>query len=133
MKIVFFGIVCVKKMLQINDLRLWVAIGCSNSEKALPRCVSLDISIQFKGEVTAAANDNLEFAVCYAEVVNRVKKLCNEKQFNLIEYLAGEVHRVVSEIVQVPVEKIIVKATKLLPPVADIYGGVSFTYSGWMK
>lgn len=117
-------------MLQINDLRLWVAIGCSDEEKALPRCISLDISIQFKSQVIATVNDNLESALCYAEVVRRVNELCCDKQFNLIEYLAGEVHRCVSEMVQLPVEKITVKATKLLPPVPNIHGGVSFTYCG---
>ncbi len=115
-------------MLQINDLRLWIAIGCSEEEKALPHCVSLDISIQFKEAVLATLNDNIESTFCYAEVVNRVKELCSKKKFNLIEYLAGEVHRLVNEMIQVPVE-ITVKATKLLPPVPDIYGGVSFTYS----
>jgi dihydroneopterin aldolase len=115
-------------MLQINDLRFWVAIGCSEEEKALPRCVSLDISIQFKEVLVATINDNVESTVCYADVVNRVKEFCSKKKFNLIEYLAGEVHRLVSEMIQVPVE-ITVKATKLLPPVQDIHGGVSFTYS----
>ena len=123
-------VVELKKMLQINDLRLWVAIGCSNEEKALPRCVSFDISIQFSGQVIAAVNDNLEFSVCYAKIVKKVQELCSKKKFNLIEYCAGEVHRIVRELVQLPVGNITVKATKLLPPVPDIHGGVSFTYCG---
>ncbi len=113
-------------MLKISDIRLWVALGCSEEEKALPTCVSIDVEVTFDSIPAAVVSDSLKDTVCYASIVSSIRELCLKKRFNLIEYLAAQVYKVVEDIVQA--RKIIVKVTKMLPPVRDVHGGVSFTY-----
>lgn len=76
-------------------------------------------------------NDNLEDTVCYSRLVQNIKNFCRDKKFNLVEHLAAEVYKKVNGSLQKNlslVTSITVTAHKVSPPVADIHGGVTFTY-----
>lgn len=116
-------------MLNISDVRLWIKIGCSDEERALPSCISFDIQLHLR-DIPALQSDKLEDTICYAEVVSKISQFCQERSFNLIEFLAAQVHEMIKNLVNLPANKIIVKATKLSSPIANIVGGVSFVYHG---
>jgi len=117
--------------LSILDLRIWVHLGCSDQEKFNPQLVSLDIELYFKSLPEGATSDKLEETVCYSQLVLNVKSFCQNRKFNLIEYLTAEIYKVVEESLN-PHRSLIasIKVTghKMSPPVPDIHGGVTFTY-----
>lgn len=116
----------------ISDLKLWVHLGCSEQEKHHPQCVSFDISINFTTPPKAIISDNIEDAFCYANATELIKKTIKNKRYNLIEHLAAETHKILNDSLKKQNfdAQLLVTITKLSPPVADIHGGVSFTYSG---
>ena len=116
----------------ISDLRLWVHLGCSEQEKHYPQCVSFNININFSTNPKAAVSDNIKDAFCYANATRLIKKTIENKNYNLIEHLAFEVHTLLKDSLQKQNfnANLSVTIIKLSPPVADIHGGVSFTYQG---
>ncbi|MDC0864991.1 dihydroneopterin aldolase [Rickettsiaceae bacterium] len=119
--------------LLISDLRLWVSLGCLEQEKCHTQCVSFDIGVTFIDPPKGTYSDHLEDSLCYAKIIDVAKDTADSKKYNLIEHLASSVHRAISASMK---EKnlgdntLSVKVTKLSPPVADLHGGVSFTYCG---
>ena len=112
-------------------MRIWVHLGCSDQEKFNPQLVSLNIELYFKSLPEGAKNDRLEDTVCYSDLVQNVKSFCQNRKFNLIEHLTREIYKVVEEPLKQQrslVAFICVTGHKMLPPVPDIHGGITFTY-----
>lgn len=114
--------------LTINDCRLWIKIGCSEQERFLPTCISLSLEIEFLQGITATQTDDLSNTICYATLIKDIEAFCITMEFKLLEYLAGQIHAFIKQRTLFPV-KITVTTTKVLPPVNNIHGGVSFIYS----
>ncbi len=118
-----------KFQLTISDLRLWVSLGCSEQEKFLPQCISIDIYITFLECPEGSHTDNIKDVICYAELTKEITEFCKDKKFNLIEYLASEIYNLISNSILTEYEKITVKIAKLKSPIEGIHGSISFTYS----
>jgi len=91
----------------------------------------LNIELYFKSLPEGAKNDRLEDTVCYSDLVQNVKSFCQNRKFNLIEHLTREIYKVVEEPLKQQrslVAFICVTGHKMLPPVPDIHGGITFTY-----
>lgn len=117
--------------LKINDLRLWVHLGCSEQEKYSPQAVRIDIEFLFQKEILAIKSDNLHDTICYVQVTELLQSLVEEKSFNLIEYLTYCMFETIEEKLLLPNHFDIhwkITVTKLSPPVANVHGGVSFSY-----
>ena len=116
----------------ISDLVLWVHLGCSEEERFHPQSVSFDIIVSFMQPPKATINDDLNDTFCYAKAVQLIKKSLKGRHFNLIEHLAATIHDILSDTIkkQNLEASVSVTITKLSPPIPDIHGGVSFTYSG---
>jgi dihydroneopterin aldolase len=118
--------------LSIFDLRIWVHLGCSEQEKFHPQLVSFDIDLIFKTIPNAVITDKLEETICYLGIAEKVKSLCKNKYFNLIEHLSYNIYKVINESLnenRLFIELINVTTKKISPPVPGINGGVSFSYS----
>ncbi|MDP4832209.1 MAG: dihydroneopterin aldolase [Rickettsiaceae bacterium] len=116
----------------ISDLRLWVHLGCSEQEKHHAQCVSFDINIVFSAAPQGTISDNLKDAFCYAEATKLIKTTIENKRYNLIEHLAADIHAILAASLKQQKfndTELSVTVIKLSPPVTDIHGGVSFTYS----
>lgn len=112
-------------------MRIWVHLGCSDQEKFNPQLVSLNIELYFKSLPEGVISDRLEDTVCYSDLVQNVKSFCQNRKFNLIEHLTREIYKVVEEPLKQQrslVAFICVTGHKMLPPVPDIHGGITFTY-----
>ena len=106
-------------------------LGCSEQEKYNAQCVSFNIDIEFSTTPQGAMSDDLKDAFCYAEATNLIKSTIENKNYNLIEHLATDVHNILT--INLQNQKfyntaLSVTIIKLSPPVVDIHGGVSFTY-----
>lgn len=119
-------------ILTILDLRIWLHLGCSEQERHQPQCVSFDISITFPKGLKGTSSDDINDSFCYGEATKLIKETISSKPYNLIEHVASDVHEVLLGSLRekgFPEASLLVKITKLSPPVLDIHGGVSFTYA----
>lgn len=113
--------------LTINRLRLTVHLGYENGERKTPQPVEVDIKLFFPELTEASINDDGNFS-CYDKISHVIKKLCDEKEFRLIEYLGKEIYNAIRPTVDNEV-KIMVKITKCGLPVSFVLGGASFSYT----
>ncbi len=118
--------------LSILDLRIWVHLGCSDHEKFHPQLVSFNIDIVFKEPPKAIVTDNISDTICYLDLVNNIQTYCHNKYFNLIERLTYSVHEIITSSLELQkslISSINVEMKKVSPPVPNVHGGVTFTYS----
>lgn len=118
--------------LLVNDLRVWVHLGCSEAEKYNPQLVSFNIEFTFDISPVGTITDNLDDTVCYLQITEAVQSLCQSKNFNLIEHLAYEIYRLIINFLSQNSKKISnlsVTVHKLAPPAPGIHGGVKFIYT----
>ncbi|QKX02217.1 dihydroneopterin aldolase [Wolbachia endosymbiont of Dirofilaria (Dirofilaria) immitis] len=115
----------------IQDLRLWIHLGCGIEEKFNLQLVSISIDFIFKSPPLGFITDQLGDTICYLEVVQNIKSLVQNKQFNLIEHFNHDICVTVSNLVMQKkhiISSIKVVTHKVVPPVPDVHGGVVFTY-----
>jgi dihydroneopterin aldolase len=110
--------------LSLSDLRLETRLGCGAEERARPQGVRFDLVIGFARPPEGSLTDRLDGTICYAELAELLRTLCQEREFHLIEHLGYEAYRRASRITgQQPLW---LKVTKLRPPVPGLEGGASF-------
>ncbi|WP_395463073.1 dihydroneopterin aldolase [Wolbachia endosymbiont of Cantharis cryptica] len=117
--------------LLIQDLRLWVHLGCSSEEKFHPQLVSINVDFTFKSPPLGLMTDRIEDTVCYLEVVQNIQSLVQSKQFNLIEYLTHDIYITINNLLMQKkhiISSIRVTTHKVAPPIPGVHGGVFFTY-----
>ncbi|QKX01643.1 FolB domain-containing protein [Wolbachia endosymbiont of Cruorifilaria tuberocauda] len=120
----------------IQDLRLWVHLGCSLEEKLHSQLVSINVDFAFKSPPLGLITDRLEDTICYLEVVQSIKSLAQSKQFNLIEHFTYDIYVAISNLVTQKmhiISSIRVVTHKVAPPVPDLHGGVTFTYCNLLQ
>ncbi len=114
----------------INDLRIWIHLGCGEAEKENAQLVSFNIELIFKTPPGSLITDNLDDTVCYLKLTQAIQNLCKERRFNLIEHLAHEVSQtLVTLLTGKNIAELKIAVHKLAPPVPGVHGGVIFTYA----
>jgi dihydroneopterin aldolase len=92
----------------------------------------VNINLTFKTPPVALTTDKLEDTVCYLEMTEKIKSLCQSKPFHLIEYLTFNIYKTIEQALKEKnhmIDLINIEVCKVAPPVPDLHGGVSFTYS----
>lgn len=85
----------------IRDLKIQAVIGVFEWERAIRQAVVLDLEMGF--DITqAAATDNLEHALNYKAVANRLIQFVEDSRFLLVETLAEAIARILREEFGVP-------------------------------
>ena len=120
--------------LSVCDLRIWVSLGCSIEEQANPQLVAVDLHVDFTTPPQGLLTDSLDDTVCYRQLADRVKALCDptQRSFHLIEHMAWVIHQALAQSLKERPETIAnltVNVHKVAPPLPDVYGGTHFTYS----
>ena len=113
-------------VLEFRGARLEVRLGCSAEERAAPQAVDLDLAVRFPELPAGCASDRLEDTLCYAGLIEAAREACAGREFHLVERLAHELFGRLRALVPVDAE-LWLRATKLRPPVAGLYGGVAFS------
>lgn len=114
-----------KTSLRVQDLSLWVRLGCSEPERAQPQEVRLSLEIQFRETPGACFNDELIETVCYAELSGRLKNHCETREFKTVEKMAMDCAERVQETIGLAHE-FTIDVHKVRPPVPGLNGGVVF-------
>ncbi len=121
----------LKAYLKIEDLRIWLTLGCSEEERFNPQAVSVDIEIYFKSGRSVFAQDDISKVFCYKSCVEKIQESLKDSSFNLIEAVALRIHEVVKDLSKqsdLGDCEIEITTKKLSPPVPGIHGPVSFVY-----
>lgn len=122
--------------LLIQDLRLWVHLGCSVEEKFHSQLVSINVDFTFKSPPVGCKTDQLEDTICYLEIVQGIQSLVQSKQFSLIEHLTHDLYVTINNLVMQKkhmISSIKVTTHKVAPPVPNVHGGVFFTYCNTLQ
>lgn len=115
----------------IPGLRLWLSLGCSPEERAVPQPVDIDVRIKFFQELPGCSSDHLHDVLCYHTLVEHVTASIQHHSCHLIEYLAKRIFTLIedkfSSILQDALMEISV--TKPNPPVPNVQRGITFKYA----
>ncbi|MCV3769202.1 MAG: dihydroneopterin aldolase [Wolbachia pipientis] len=115
----------------IQDLRLWIHLGCSVEERFHSQLVSVNVDFAFRSPPLGLITDQLEDTICYLEVVQNIRSLAQSRQFNLIEHFTYNIYITISNLIMQKrhiISSIKVVTHKISPPVPDVHGGIIFTY-----
>ncbi len=115
--------------LTIQSLRIWVHLGCTDAEREHPQPVDIDIAIYFPSPPLGCRSDELKDTICYAHIVDIVKKILEPSSFKLVEHLAQAIINALRRVIAAD-HKIKVTITKLKPPIAQVHSGIRFELKG---
>lgn len=123
-------------ILQLNRLRLSVHLGASESERAQPQAVEVDIHFFLPELPDGATDDHSEHYICYGTLSEALIGMVEGRSFRLVEYLAHQLYTKTREYLVTQYGAsyadsihIRVQLHKLMPPVPALLGGASFVYS----
>ena len=111
--------------MHIRDLKLLTRLGCTAEERSVPQEVRTHVELRFASAPKGAVSDDLEDTICYARISAALRQHVQDREFNLVERMAGEFYGIVKKIVEGRAE-IAVTVHKVRPPVIDLLGGVEF-------
>jgi dihydroneopterin aldolase len=117
--------------ISISGLRLQVKLGCQAEERSIPQYVSFDAEVRFGQLPKGCYTDRLEETVCYAEMSDAIRRLCDQNEYHLIEKLGWDVYASLKEILPGGTQ-LRVKTWKEKPPVLQLEGGSIFVLGDWI-
>jgi dihydroneopterin aldolase len=112
--------------LSINDLKLSVNLGWTAEERAKKQIVWLNANIFFMDAPKACTTDELSDTLCYATLIEQVRKKMGAKKYRLIESLTQDIYAIIKANVVIKT-KLTVQITKH-PQIKGLTGGVIFSY-----
>ncbi len=114
-------------VLALHALEVDIHLGVGEEERARPQKVIIDMRLYLPSLPGAAESDEGDY-ICYHTLSEKIRALCLEREYRLIEYLAHAIHRLLRE--SVPAEiGIWVKLRKPQILLPYVRGGSSYTYS----
>jgi dihydroneopterin aldolase len=74
--------------------------------------------------------DLLEETICYAKLSDEIQKVCNKREYQLIEKLTWDTYISIKATLPKDIQ-LWLRATKERPPIAHLEGGSSFSIGDW--
>lgn len=115
--------------LSLEEVSYFAHLGCGVEEQKLPQEVKISITVVFGEQPPACHTDKLEDTVCYAQINQRLQKICDEKTFATIEALAFSCWEALVPLVHAD-DKLRIKIDKVRPPLSKTLKCASFTLEG---
>lgn len=109
--------------IQLTGIRGYGYTGALPEENILGQWFEADLTLWLDLSL-ASHSDNLEDTYDYRFIIQETQRLIREKQFRLIERLAGAIATRALESDQ-RLQQVKVKLTKLAPPIPDFSGQIS--------
>ena len=114
--------------LAFDRLHLKLLLGASQQERLIAQSVHIYVKIFFSHIPSSCLNDKLADTICYDFIIHRIRDFCHGKEFKLLEYLCFQLHGHLREVLT-PEIKLSLKVEKCNPPVPELEGPASFSYS----
>ena len=111
--------------LRIEDYTVPVRLGCGEPEREVPQEVRFTVEVRFDAAPPGAVSDRIEETVCYADLCDALKRLCQDREFRLIERLALQAYQVVRELVS-SADQVALRIHKVRPPIENLRGGSQY-------
>jgi 7,8-dihydroneopterin aldolase/epimerase/oxygenase len=118
----------ISSSLKLNELIVQIKLGISEQEREVPQNVHIGIELKFNTPPKACITDNIEDTVCYSKIAKKIIGTCQDKEYQLIEFLCQEVFSLIRSDLESST-KIKISITKLNPPIVGIATSVNFEYS----
>lgn len=83
-------------IIHIENLRLRTVVGIFEWEKNVKQDVIINIEIEFDG-TKAIESDDIAHTIDYKSITKKIISEVEEKEYNLIERIAGDVVRIILE------------------------------------
>ena len=121
------------KQLNINKYMVNIILGNNEDERINKRPVIINISIRFLNENRACDNDELNQTICYATLLDFLKKQLEKTNFKLIEKVTQFIYDKINEYVKenrISNIQLRVELIKTNPP-AEGLESAAFIISDW--
>jgi D-erythro-7,8-dihydroneopterin triphosphate epimerase len=83
-------------IINIKNLRLRTVVGIFEWEKKIKQDIVINLEIEFDGS-KAIEKDDIEYTVDYKSVTKKIISEVENREFNLIERIAGDVAKIILE------------------------------------
>lgn len=87
----------MQQSLLLENLQIYVNLGCSDEERNIKQLIYLDLELLFSKDFSASDTDDLTQTICYYSLRNEIQNFCDDISCNLIEYLAKQIHNFITE------------------------------------
>ncbi len=104
---------------------LMIKLGCTAKERICPQEVQISFKIHFKYPPEAVLSDRLQDTFCYSELIGKIEKFCEGKEYNLVEKLAQDIFNLIEEFTGNEF-LINLEVHKVNPPIKNLLGGVKY-------
>jgi dihydroneopterin aldolase len=115
----------MRRNLEILDIPVYMSLGCSPNEQSQPQKVLVSVTLDYSLHLKSETSDNLEDALCYATIAERVEAVCLEKSYHLIEHACAQIFKQLKDFY--PETKLKVRFLKVTPPHRLLHGGTVYT------
>jgi len=120
---------CGGAEMTVRDLEIWVRLGCSDEERAVPQPIAVSARIAFARPPLACESDRLEDTVCYARLAAVLGERAAQRPYQTVESLTFALVEAMRSAMPVGT-RFALEVTKLRVPVAGLRGGVTFRLEG---
>lgn len=111
--------------LAFENFRILASLGVTEVERKIPQWIRIDFRFRFSSVPAAAMTDQIDDTLCYSEILERIRHLISNREFQTIEFLNRELLESIRPSLELPGE-LTLKVTKEKPPVDGLAGGASF-------
>lgn len=84
----------------IDELTVKTIIGCNPDERISPQTITISLAIQYDIQ-KPSQTDNVDDALNYSDLCNKIKRFVENSEFNLIEALAESIIAIILDFSQV--------------------------------
>lgn len=111
----------------VENFEAFVSLGCSQEEQSSPQPVHISVILTFSIKVKAEQTDQLQDAIDYVLICEKLNQTAIKKSYHLIEHMAFECMESLRPLLLKFSGSLQVTVKKLRAPVTQLQGGVSWT------
>lgn len=120
-----------KHTLKLNNLQLIATLGVFEFEKEYKQKVKVDIELELLEPPNACNSDEHHDSICYANLSELLQKECDIKSFNMIEFMASFLLKIIQKNINIPAN-ITLDITKKIPD-SQLETATYRIYEKWKK
>jgi dihydroneopterin aldolase len=94
-------------------------------ERKVPQEISVSFRVYYNQLPVVCETDDIEQGMCYNQMADIIKHICNSRSFKTIEYLSHELYKALKPTLPES-DKLRIFVEKCKPPVAGVLGSVGF-------
>ena len=122
----------VYSSLSLSGLKIPVKIGWTETERSTDQLIRFDIRFRFPEIPPGCRTDQLKDTICYFELSQKIRQICHQTEYLLIEKLAFQILDSLKKTIPLPVQMQITVTKEQPADMERIEGGASFSIGDWI-